>query len=222
VLPGFDGQIEHRRYQLTEIPGTDLAVAALNQYQTISLIAPLSPSSDPRHKVEQFWLVGARGIAIGPDGRQMAVLADEGELRLHHFPAGDVVAHVPGTFLATITWSHDGRLLAGATQDGIIELRTIPTLERTHQWVGDSQPIHAIAFSMDDQTLAGVSAAGLRLWNVATGTELLTLEAAGVDLERVEFSPDGTMLGAAGRSRNRHQLCELLLWHAPRHEAVPP
>jgi WD40 repeat protein len=161
----------------------------------------------------------------GGDDRRVERRAEEADRRLCRWPADagrDVVAHVPGTFLATITWSHDGRLLAGATQDGIIELRTIPTLERTHQWVGDSQPIHAIAFSMDDQTLAGVSAAGLRLWNVATGTELLTLEAAGVDLERVEFSPDGTMLGAAGRSRNRHQLCELLLWHAPRHEAVPP
>jgi WD40 repeat protein len=38
----------------------------------------------------------------------------------------------------------------------------------------------------------------VKLWDVATGREILTLRGLGSEVTKVEFSPDGTRLAASG------------------------
>jgi len=69
------------------------------------------------------------------------------------------------------------------------------------------------AISPDGLTLAiGCHDETLKLWNVATGRELMTLADDLNGLESVAFSPDGMALVAGGRTRE--ELGELRIWRA--------
>ena len=62
---------------------------------------------------------------------------------------------------------------------------------------GHKQAIWSVAFSSDGRTLASSSADGsLRLWNVESRRELMSLEEGGAGLAHLTFSPDGSFLVA--------------------------
>jgi WD40 repeat protein len=66
-------------------------------------------------------------------------------------------------------------------------------------FVGDSEPIGVLAFSPDGRTLAGaLRGRQLRLWNVATGRELLTFHTGLSGNGALEFSSDGSALALSG------------------------
>ena len=58
-----------------------------------------------------------------------------------------------------------------------------------------------MAFSPDGKTLAtGSSDQTVRLWNLATGQEILAIKGFKTDVASLLFSPDGTWLAAGGAS----------------------
>ena len=62
--------------------------------------------------------------------------------------------------------------------------------------------IRSLAFSPDGKRLAGASGdSTVRVWDAATGQELLTLKGHTGDLFSVAFSPDGKRLASAGRDK---------------------
>ncbi|HEX7450452.1 MAG TPA: protein kinase [Pirellulales bacterium] len=96
--------------------------------------------------------------------------------------------------------SSDGRTLAIGYDDARLELVEMAS-GRARRLVGHELAVTCVDFSPDGKMLASGGADGtLRLWSVATGQELYTLERrADGDLRRVLFSPDGLGLVAAGR-----------------------
>jgi WD40 repeat protein len=100
---------------------------------------------------------------------------------------------------AQVAFSPDGKMLAAASSDHSTKLWDVSTgrLLRTLQ----GGPPISLSFSPDGKLLAagfnfGIGETNLRLWDAATGAELLAAEKSGFSVEPA-FSPDGRMLATA-------------------------
>jgi WD40 repeat protein len=96
-------------------------------------------------------------------------------------------------------FSPDGHMLATASFD-IIRLWDSATGALLGTCTGHKQAVRAVAFAPDGKTLASASDdSTLKLWNVATQQELLTIRRLGGSMSELLFSPDGRLLvGARG------------------------
>ena len=75
--------------------------------------------------------------------------------------------------------------------DASLQGNIIATLE------GHTDDVNSVAFSSDETTLASGSADGtIKLWDVATRTNIATLEGYTLSVRSVTFSPDGTVLAS--------------------------
>jgi WD40 repeat protein/serine/threonine protein kinase len=145
-------------------------------------------------------------VWFSPDSRTLASPQREGGkesgIQLWQIEAGQVrtkaVIETPGS---TVAFSPDSQLLATAAGpedlDNVIHLWDAQTGKARGVLTGHKQLIWSLAFSPDGKTLASASDDGtLRLWNVATRRELLSIRRLGVGLRGLAFSPDGQLLVA--------------------------
>lgn len=113
------------------------------------------------------------------------------------------------SFGSRIALSPDGTLLAitRGYQDyeNTISLFDSRTGKELGLLKGHKQGIWHLAFSPDGRTLASSGSGGvIRLWNITTETELLTIDQRGAVISTLTFSPDGRTLiaGSPGFSNN--------------------
>jgi WD40 repeat protein len=120
--------------------------------------------------------------------------------------------------VAGAAFSPDGRLFGTASEDGTAKLWRTDTLEEVAVLRGHLLGVHSIAFSPDGRRVATGSNGreAVKLWDVATGQEVLTLEGEGSIFGGVTFSADGTLLGAVNSSGRLH------LWRAPSWAEIDP
>jgi WD40 repeat protein len=157
---------------------------------------------------ERFVFPGAFGkVAISPDGRTLASDGG-GALKLwdvpRHRQAVAVLAGHTGKVNA-VALTRDGKLLASAGNDTTARLWDVAT-GKTRTVLPHSQPVRAVAFSPDGQTLAtgsselvgGKPAGIICLWETATGRKRATLRGHIDPVTCLAFSPDGKTLAAAG------------------------
>ena len=128
----------------------------------------------------------------------LAALRRDGELAIWDLLTNQIVRQGRGAQnhreQRTAAFSPDGAVLALGYVHGNIELRDVGTLELRQTLLGDSQAIDDCAFSHDGRALISVcSGEGpARLWDAATGEELLVLSPPIVALNnRMRLSPDG-------------------------------
>jgi RNA polymerase sigma factor (sigma-70 family) len=144
--------------------------------------------------------------ALSPDGKTLATggrqdlsvrlweVATGKELRLLGKHADEVRA---------VAFAADGRLLASVGKEGTVILWEVPTGKEVRRLMGppvtaDRSWSFALAFAPDGRRLvSGGDDRVLHLWDVAGGKELRRLD-CGVELETAVFSPDGTLVAAAG------------------------
>jgi WD40 repeat protein/serine/threonine protein kinase len=142
------------------------------------------------------------GLRVGYDG-SVALLDLE---TLHSTPG-----RLDHARLAGVAFSPDGRLFGTASEDGTAKLWRTDTLKEVAVLRGHLLGVHSIAFSPDGRRVATGSNGreAIKLWDVATGQEVLTLEGEGSIFSGVTFSADGTLLGAVNSRGQLH------LWRAP-------
>jgi WD40 repeat protein/serine/threonine protein kinase/class 3 adenylate cyclase len=111
-----------------------------------------------------------------------------------------------------VTFSPDGRLFAAASDIGYAKLWQTATRREVAMFRGFLMGIHSVAFSPDSQRLALGSNGNeaIKLWDVESHLELLTLEGRGsLFMASTAFSPDGNLLGSRNAQGALH------LWRAP-------
>ena len=147
---------------------------------------------------------GHFSFAFSPDGKSFVTSWEEDSLKA--FPlrlwshAGELIRTFAGDDVPvrSVAFSADGAILASGSWMGI-KLWSVHTGELLHEpLTGHANAVEALAFSPNGRRLASGSLDGtVKLWDVVTGDEVLTLDGDGSDVLSVAFSPDGQILAAA-------------------------
>ncbi len=138
-----------------------------------------------------------RSVAFSPDDTTLASGSDDGNIKLWNVLTGRNIATFDGHigWVSSVAFSPDGTMLASGNL-GTARLWDI--LTRTNTVVIErNSGIPSVAFSPDGTTLASGSADGtVTLVDIATGTNIATLEGHVGYVGSVAFSPDGTILAS--------------------------
>jgi WD40 repeat protein len=162
----------------------------------------------------QSWpsVEATQALAVSPDGRWCAAFGASGKSSLRDL--SDSTQKDVGMILrqpAGASFSPDGKLLAAVSWLGIGKVWSLSPVRELWTLHGFLLGSDSVAFSADGSRLAAGSGGkeAIKLWDVASHQELLTLEAEGSTYYQTAFSADGNVLGS------RNALGVLHLWSAP-------
>lgn len=113
-------------------------------------------------------------------------------------------------------FSPDGRRLALANKFGFARVWDTQSWDEIATFAGFLKGVHSLAWSSDGTRLAVASGdrEAVKLWDMSSQQELVTLSGEGGMLSRCTFSPDGSVLGALDQQGT------LNLWRAPNWEEI--
>ena len=153
-------------------------------------------------------------LSVAPDLQTLVIFELNGTMhwwRLNDGRHVDAVrAYEAGTFSA-MTFSPDSRWVATAGHNGVWKLWDVATHALIHSERGFLNGILGLAFSPDSRRLATTSsgAESVKLWDMATGRELVRLNVWRDLITDVGFSPDGSVLYVRNRPGS------IAVWRTP-------
>jgi len=172
---------------------------------------------------EQVWRSGPSATqqrgALSPDGRWWLMVNVDGLAIVRDLATSrDLTADLGVRQTWSVAFSRDSKSIAVASSLGFARLFDFESdsLRAIADLRGFLLGVNSVAFSPDGQRLATSSAGkeAIKLWDVTSHHELLTLEGqAGLWFE-ARFSPDGRCLGARTIDGSLH------LWRAPTWEEI--
>jgi WD40 repeat protein len=102
----------------------------------------------------------------------------------------------------SIVFSPDGKLLAGANENGLVYVWEVATGKEHQRLVGHEEGVESVAWFPDGKSLASGSRDGtVLLWNVATGKKTHTLKGHEDGVWAVAISTDGKFLASGSFDR---------------------
>ncbi|MFL5240769.1 MAG: hypothetical protein ACJ8FY_01560 [Gemmataceae bacterium] len=167
--------------------------------------------------------------AISPDGKRLALgvarLRDTHsmlpEVIIWDLLAGREILSLKGNSgsVLSIEFSGDGRRLASAGGDGIVKIWDAATGKAIFSLKGHTAPVRALSFSPDGKRLASAGGASnrsspnfagceVKIWDVASGKQQLSLIGHTGAVNSLAFSPNGRHLASASDDST------LLVWDA--------
>ena len=167
---------------------------------------------------ERSWK-GFLAVDFSPDGRSIATACGDRSVRVW-----DIGGRTPPRILVNekvraraLAYSPDGRRLAISGDDRMIHLVDLMS-GRSLTLRGHTAAVRGVAFSPDCQRLASVSGGHnsaaryltgeVKLWDVVTGQEILTVRHRSAFANDIAYSPDGLRLATADADRR------ITLWDA--------
>jgi WD40 repeat protein len=172
---------------------------------------------------------GEKGIlaaVFSPDDKTLATHtgSDDYVLRLWDVPTREKLMEFKryGSPVGAIAFSPDGRMLAVPSPDAprvtlwnTSDLRNGRGESPVATLRADSGKFHAVAFSPDGRTLAtGSSDTTIKLWDLVTNAEPITMAGHTSDVHSVAFTPDGRTVASGGRDGT------VRLWNLLLHKQV--
>ncbi len=205
--PDFNsGPVAHLRFLAgseriaTRHPGRD--TATYFDAPSGRIVPPAVPLENPQCRV-----------CFAPNGSTAVLLRAGGQLEVWEGGQELWSIEAPGAVWREAAFSHDGRRLAVGRDDGMIHVWQVSVPDSEIVFQGASHPIGLIAFSANAQTLAGTVEGGrVRLWNIASGRELLALNLGLGEIRKLEFAPGDTALCAGGAGLDGTG--EIVVWRA--------
>jgi WD40 repeat protein len=165
--------------------------------------------------IDSYW----RPEDVSPDGRLFAFGTEKGDLFWFDAETRELLATTGGDQgITQVAFSGNGSRLASTSIDGNVSLWEPSTFELGTSFKAHLLGAHGVAFSPDCRRLAtggGTSRDGVKLWDLSTYRELITLPGQGTVFKFVAFSNDGKWLAVCGRDKG-----ELYLWRAPSWEEI--
>jgi WD40 repeat protein len=162
-------------------------------------------------------------IALSPDGTLLATCDDHAGYNLFDVPSGRWIYPAPGAFvfgrlngtnwatvapqLKTITFSPDGKVLAGGCYRGTIRLWDIETGNEICKIKGSTAKgvkacISSLIFSRNGNYLISADSNGrISLWNLQTKQCMCTFEGHSREICSLALSPDGNTLVSSSLDR---------------------
>ena len=97
-----------------------------------------------------------------------------------------------------IAFSHDGRGLAAAGDDGTVVIWNLEPVRPAHVLRGHSGKVLGVVFAPDGRRLATAGDdTTIKLWNLTDGAEVFTLRGHSGSVMGLAFSPDGRSLASS-------------------------
>jgi WD40 repeat protein/serine/threonine protein kinase/DNA-binding SARP family transcriptional activator len=156
---------------------------------------------------------GVINVSFHPSGTYVATAGADGTVKLWSTADGrmlfDVLAH-PDSSVVDLAFSFDGSLLATGAFDGTAKVWQVSgdpstggagvNLEEQFALIGHTSGVYGLAFTPDGQRLVTAGEDGTaKVWDTASGRELLVLTAQPQGLLDVAITQDGNYLATAGR-----------------------
>ena len=152
-------------------------------------------------------------VAWSPDSTKLAI-GGEGQknLQLWDIPTRAKKFQVPcdGFVRHAITWSPDGQfIIVGNDRGNLIWLRSSDG-QRIRSVQAHKSPVVGITWNHNARRIASMDAAGtLKIWDTATGMELVSLSGEGFKFNAMKWSPDGKQIACASDDGS------IYLWGSP-------
>jgi WD40 repeat protein len=144
------------------------------------------------------------GLSFSPDGRLLATIGADDRARLWDVAAGKQLREFPTVYrkharqLRRGAFSPDGRLFACGGEGNTVKVWEVDTGREMLSLAGHQDLVYSVTFSPQGDRLVSASwDMTARVWDVETGRELFPV-GANNGVYGVEFSPDGSLLAAAG------------------------
>jgi WD40 repeat protein len=166
--------------------------------------------------IDQRWLP----VDVSSDGRLLVCGTAMGAMHWLDGETGELLATSTGGDQGTtqVAFSGDGLRLASTSVFGTVTLWNPSTFGSVNSFRAHLLGAQGVAFSPDGRRLAtggGTSRDAVKLWDLSTLRELITLPGQRAVHKYVAFSNDGRWLVACGRNVGK-----LYLWHAPSWEEI--
>jgi len=156
-----------------------------------------------------------RSVAWSPDGKRLAAGDEQEAVKVWDTANGNEILNLTNRAVMPVAWSPDGKRLAtakpklgwdntnkpGRENNGHIQIVDALTGREILSFSPQGTQLYSLAWSRDGSRLAsGERRNWARVWDVATGREVLKLWHSG-SVESLAWSPDGKRLAAASAQR---------------------